>query len=291
MTTKVTLLGTGLMGAGMARSMARSGLAVTVWNRTPDKARPLADAGATVAEDAQSAVRDADVVVTMLFDAAAVEEVMARALPAMGPQAIWAQCATVGLDAVERLARLAERHGTAFVDAPVLGTRQPAEQGTLTVLASGPSAVRERLAPVFDAVGSRVMWVGDRPGAGHRVKLIANAWVLSVTAATGQSVGMARTLGVDPHLFLQLIAGGALDCGYAQAKGAAMIKGDFEPPSFTLDGAAKDAGLIAEAMAQAGCDDRLMRALRSAFEAGAEGGHDEQDMAAVVRVFSGTAGL
>ena len=271
MTTKVALLGTGLMGAGMARSMARSGLAVTVWNRTPAKARPLADAGAAVAEDAEAAVRDADVVVTMLFDAAAVEQVMARALPAMGPHAVWAQCATVGLDATERLARQAEQHGTAFVDAPVLGTRQPAEEGALTVLAAGPSGVRERLAPVFDAVGSRVMWVGERPGDGHRVKLTANAWVLSVTAATGQSIGLAQRLGLDPRLFLELIAGGALDCGYAQVKGAAMIKGEFEPPSFTLDGAAKDAGLIAEAMAEAGCDDRVMRALRGAFQAGAEG--------------------
>jgi len=290
MTTKVALLGTGLMGAGMARSMVRGGLAVTVWNRTPAKARPLADAGADVAEHAEAAVRDADVVVTMLFDAAAVEQVMARALPAMGPHAVWAQCATVGLDATERLARQAEQHGTAFVDAPVLGTRRPAEEGTLTVLAAGPSGVRERLAPVFDAVGSRVMWVGERPGDGHRVKLTANAWVLSVTAATGQSIGLARRLGLDPRLFLELIAGGALDCGYAQVKGAAMIKGEFEPPSFTLGGAAKDAGLIAEAMAEAGCDDRLMRALRGAFQAGAEGGHDEQDMAAVVRAFGGAAG-
>jgi len=291
MTTKVALLGTGLMGAGMARSMARSGLAVTVWNRSPAKARPLAGAGAAVAEQAEAAVRDADVVVTMLFDAPAVEQVMGRALPAMRADAIWAQCATVGLDATERLARQAERHGTAFVDAPVLGTRRPAEQGELTVLAAGPPAVRERLAPVFDAVAARVMWVGERPGDGHRIKLTANAWVLSVTAATGQSIGLARALGLDPRLFLELIAGGALDCGYAQVKGAAMLKGDFTPPSFTLDGAAKDAGLIAEAMAQAGCDERVMRALRGAFQAGAEGGHGQQDMAAVVRAFTSPTGL
>jgi len=135
------------------------------------------------------------------------------------------------------------------------------------------------------------MWVGDRPGDGQRIKLTANAWVLSVTAATGQSIGLARRLGLDPQLFLQLIAGGALDCGYAQVKGAAMIKGEFAPPSFTLDGAAKDAALIADAMAQAGCDDRVMRALRGVFQAGAQGGHDEEDMAAVVRAFTGTSEL
>jgi 3-hydroxyisobutyrate dehydrogenase len=289
--TNVALLGTGLMGSGMARSMTRAGLAVTVWNRTAAKARSLADAGCAVADDPASAVRGADVVVTMLFDGPSVEQVMRRALPAMDPGAVWAQCATVGLEDTDRLARQAERHGVAFLDSPVLGTRRPAEEGKLTVLASGPSAVRDRVAPVFDAVGARTMWVSDRPGDGHRIKLTANAWVLAVTAGTGQSIGLARSLGLDPHLFLQLIAGGALDCGYAQIKGEAMIKGDFTPPSFTLDGAAKDAGLIAEAMRSAGCDDRVMRALRGVFEAGAPEQRDEEDMAAVVRAFTGTAGL
>lgn len=289
--TNVALLGTGLMGAGMARSMARAGLAVTVWNRTAAKARPLADAGAVVAEDPETAVRGADVVVTMLFDADAVEQVMSRALPAMGADAIWAQCATVGLAATERLARQAEPYGTPFLDAPVLGTRRPAEEGALIVLVGGPPSTNKRVAPVFDAIGSRTVWVGEHPGDGHRMKLTANAWVLSVTAATGQSVGLARGLGLDPRRFLQLIAGGALDCQYAQVKGEAMIKQDFTPPSFTLDGAAKDAGLIAEAMVSAGCDDRVMQALRATFEAGAQGGHEQEDMAAVVRAFAATAGL
>lgn len=94
--TKVAVLGTGLMGSGMARSLARSGLTVTAWNRTTAKARPLADAGIEVAEDVESAVRGADAVVTMLFDADAVEQVMQQALAAMGAESVWAQCATVG---------------------------------------------------------------------------------------------------------------------------------------------------------------------------------------------------
>lgn len=172
-----------------------------------------------------------------------------------------------------------------YIDAPVLGTREPAEQGRLIVLASGgPAEAARRVEPVFDAIGSRTVWVGDRPGGGQRLKLAANAWVLSVTAATAQSVALAEKLGLDPRLFLQTISGGPLDCDYAQLKGEAMIKGDFAP-AFTLDGAAKDAALIAEAMASAGCDEQLMRALYERFAAAAQGEQASQDMAAVVRAF------
>lgn len=284
--TTVAVLGTGLMGAGMARSMARAGLGVVAWNRTLDRALPLEEAGVTVMRQPQDAVGGADVIVTMLFDGAAVEEVMRATLDAAPGQAVWAQCATVGIEATERLAALAGEHGVAFVDAPVLGTREPAEKGQLIVLAGGPRALRERVAPVFEAIGARTVWVDEAPGAGHRLKLAANAWVLSVTAATAQSVGLAGRLGVDPQLFLETIAGGPLDCAYAQLKGEAMIKGEFAP-SFTLEGAIKDTSLIEHAAAAAGGSVDLMRALRGCFESAAESGDPtELDMAAVVRAFT-----
>jgi 3-hydroxyisobutyrate dehydrogenase len=281
-TTKaVTVLGTGIMGAGMARSLARAGLAVTVWNRDAEKARPLAEAGATVADDPASAVAGADVILTMLFDAESVEQVMEQALPSAAEGAVWVQSSTVGLDGALRLAELADRAGIGFVDAPVLGTRQPAENGTLLVLAGGPERVRDAVAPVLDAIGSRTVWVGDRPGDGHRLKLVANSWVLSVVGGTAQAIGLAEGLGLDPQQFLDTIAGQPTDCAYAQVKGRSMIAHEF-PPSFTLDGARKDAGLIADALHGVGVDDRLMRALRDQFAAAAEAGHGAEDMAAVV---------
>jgi 3-hydroxyisobutyrate dehydrogenase len=284
MTRSVAVLGTGIMGAGMARSTARAGLDTTVWNRSPDKARPLADAGARVAEDAADAVAAADVVVTMLFDADSVAAVVQDALPRARPGAVWLQTSTVGLDGTERLAALAERHGVGFVDAPVLGTRQPAEQGALTVLAGGPSSLRGAVEPVLDAIGSRTVWVGERPGDGHRLKLVANSWVLSVVGATAQAVALAQGLGVDPAQFLDTIAGGPLDCAYAQLKGGAMIAGEF-PPSFALDGAVKDSALIAEALRATGTDAALMQALHARFAAAADAGHAHEDMAAVHRAF------
>jgi len=275
----VAVLGTGMMGAGMARSLLRAGLAVAVWNRSADKARPLAQDGAVVADSPAEAVASADVVLTVLFDADSTAAVMDGLALADG--AVWVQSGTVGLEGTERLAELAG--GTPFVDAPVLGTRKPAEEGELTVLAAGPPALRERVAPVFDAIGARTVWAGERPGDGQRLKLAANSWVLSITAATAQAVALTRGLGLEPAAFLDAISGGAVDSGYAQVKGRAMIAGDFTP-QFGVDGAVKDADLVLSAMRQAGTDDRLMRALHEQYRVAADHGGTE-DMAAVVRAF------
>jgi 3-hydroxyisobutyrate dehydrogenase len=282
--TTVAVLGTGLMGSGMAGSLLRAGCEVRVWNRTTDKAEPLAAAGAVAAADPATAVAGANVVLTMLFDGESVETVITDAMPAIAPDAIWLQTSTVGLGATERLAELAERSGIGFVDAPVLGTRQPAEQGNLVVLAAGPQRLREPLDTVLDALASRTVWVSERPGDGQRLKLVVNSWVLSVTAATGQAISLARGLGLDPALFLETIAGGPTDSAYAQLKGKAMIAEEFAP-SFALDGATKDAELIGAAMSSAGVDNSLMSALHGLF-ARAEDSHVGQDMAAVVHAFS-----
>ncbi len=284
MALRVALLGTGLMGAGMARSMLRAGLDVTVWNRSVDKTTDLGEAGARVATDPSDAVRDADIVVTMLFDVESVEAVMAEAIDAIADGVPWVQTSTVGIAGTERLAALAAEHDVAFVDAPVLGTRAPAENGALTVLAGGPVDVRDQVAPLFDAIGSSTVWVGEKAGDGHRLKLVANSWVLSITTATAQAVGMAQHLDIDPRQFLDSISGGPLDCGYAQLKGDAMITGSLDP-SFALDGAAKDSGLIADAMEGAGMDASVMRAIRSRFVAASDAGYSDSDMAAVIHGF------
>lgn len=282
--SSVAVLGTGIMGAGMARSLVRAGLDVTVWNRSLDKARPLADDGAKVATDAADAVSGADVIVTMLFDFDAVAEVMGRALAATREHAVWAQTSTVGLAGARDLAELAARHGRGYIDAPVLGTKQPAEQGELIVLAAGPRELEPRVAPVFGAIGSKTVWVGERAGDGHRLKLALNSWVLSITAATGQAIALARDLGVAPQLFLDAIAGGSTNSPYAQLKGKAMIAGEFTP-AFGLAGAVKDAELIVESLREAGDDPSLMQAVHHLMSAAADAGHADEDMAAVVHAF------
>ncbi|NYJ07376.1 NAD(P)-dependent oxidoreductase [Petropleomorpha daqingensis] len=264
--TVVAVLGTGTMGAGMVRSLRRADLPVRMWNRDPAKARALTDTGAEAFDSPGEAVSGADVVLTMVFDLDAVDEVIRRAAPAAGT--IWLQASTVGVDGVQRTIDTARELDLVLVDAPVLGTKEPAEQGALVVLASGPEEARERVAPVCDAIGSKTLWLGPA-GAGSRLKLVCNSWVFMVTAGVAQAVAGARALGLDPRDFLAAIEGGPLDAPYVQLKSGLMLREEF-PPSFALDVAAKDARLIATALAAAGVSDRLTAAVLETMDAAAQ---------------------
>jgi 3-hydroxyisobutyrate dehydrogenase len=275
----VALLGTGIMGLGMGRSMLRAGLPLRAWNRTRAKALPLEADGAVIAATPADAVRDAAVIVTMLSDGLAVSETMAAAAPGLRSGQVWAQTATVGLPGLQPLARLAREHGLLFVDAPVLGTRQPAEQGALAVLAAGPDEARPVLQPVFDAVGRKTIWLGAEAGAATRLKLVVNSWVLAVTTSAAEALALARGLGIDPELFLQAVAGGPVDCAYLQSKAAAILGGDFSA-NFGLDMAAKDARLVSEAASAAGIRLDVAPAVAGRFRRAAELGHPDEDMAA-----------
>ncbi len=275
----VALLGTGIMGLGMGRSMLRSGLPLHAWNRTPARARPLGPDGAVIAATAADAVRDADVIVTMLSDGAAVSAAMTAAAPGLREGQVWAQASTVGVAGLEPLAGLAREHGLLFVDAPVLGTRQPAEQGALTVFAAGPDAARPVLAPVFDAIGRKTVWLGTSPGTASRLKLVVNSWVLAVTTGVAEALALARGLDIDPDLFLQAVAGGPLDCAYLQSKAAAILSGDFTA-NFSVALAGKDARLVTEAGTAAGVRLDVAPAVADRFRRAAELGHADEDMAA-----------
>lgn len=283
-TPRVTVLGTGAIGYGMAVSLLRAGIDTTVWNRTRAKAEPLAELGATVADDAAAAVKGADVVVTALFDADADAAVMAEALPAMEPGAVWVQSSTVGATGTARLAALADEHDVPFVDAPVLGTRKPALAGKLVVLASAPDEVRPLVQPMLDAVGTRTVWVAQEPGAASRLKLVANAWIATLTAGVGQSIALAQAWGLDPQLFLDAIDGGQPDSPYAHIKGAAMMSGDFDP-QFELDGLRKDLALIAADARTAGVPTDLVDALAHAYKTAAGADAAPRDIAAVIDAF------
>ncbi len=274
----VALLGTGVMGAGMARNIAAAGLPLRVWNRSPDRAAPLTDAGATVCASPAEAVQGAEVVLTMLFDTDSVAATMREAAPGLAEAAIWLQMATVGVAGCETLAALADELGVRYVDAPVLGTRKPAEEGALVVLASGPDEVHETLAPVLDAVASRVTWLGAA-GAGSRLKLVANSWVLTVVEGIAESLRLAEALGLDPQQFLDVVKGGAMDAPYVQLKGSAMLAGDFAT-AFGLDGAAKDAELIVEAARAAGADLGVIEAVRDHYVRARDAGHGDKDLSA-----------
>jgi 3-hydroxyisobutyrate dehydrogenase len=272
-TQRVALLGTGIMGHGMARNIVKAGIPLTVWNRTRTKAE---DIGADVADSPREAVDGADIMITVLADASAVEATVREAAPVRGT--IWLQQATVGVEGCTRLAALADELGLVYVDAPVLGTRGPAEAGQLTVLASGPEDAQQALAPVLDAIAAKTLWLGAA-GHGSRLKLVANAWVLTIVEGVAESLTLARALGLDPQAFLDVVKGGALDAPYVQIKGGAMLSGELDA-QFPLWGAAKDARLIQEAGRAAGVDLAIVEAARRHFERALADGHGDLDMAA-----------
>ncbi len=278
----IAVLGTGTIGFPVARNLARAGFDVRAWNRTHEKAEPLSADGVAVKRSVADAVADVDVLITFLADGPAVEEVMDDAAPAAREGATWIQQTTVGISATERLAEIAAGNELVFVDAPVLGTKEPAEKGELVVFASGPEEARERCEPIFDAIGKATRWVGEA-GAGQRFKIIINTWLLAVVEGAAEAISLARALGVDPNDILDALSGGPLDTPYLQLKGKAMIERSFEP-SFKASLAHKDASLVLEAAGRSELELPLVEAVHEVFEQAVDLGHADKDMASVVEV-------
>jgi 3-hydroxyisobutyrate dehydrogenase len=278
---QVAVLGTGTMGAGMARSLLRAGHDVRVWNRTGARAQPLADDGATVAGTAAGAVEGAEAVLVMLWDTAAVLGVLGAA-GGSAPDAVWLQASTIGPDGMAEVA--AACPDLRLVDAPVLGTKGPAEQGKLVALLSGSPADLAVAQPAVDGYSARSVHAGERLGAASALKLVCNAWVATMNAAVGQSIALAEGLGLDPGLFLDAMRGGASDTPYLHMKAQLIAKREF-PPSFALDGALKDVELIRAAARGVSVADDVLAGLLAVYGRAVGAGHGGEDMAAVYRAF------
>jgi len=237
------------MGAGMAERLLDQGFQVDAWDRTAAAVRPLAQRGATAHGQRADAVRMAEVVVTMLPTGDAVTDVMLRqdALAGMRPDGIWTQMGTIGLEATEGLIAAVgnRRPDVAFVDAPVSGTREPARNGQLTILASGPDRARPTLEPVFNALGQRVLWLGPA-GLGTRLKLVLNTWLAFEVEAVAEASAAADRLGVPYDSLLAAVRGGPLASATALARLAKMESSDHSP-QFPLEWALKDLDLTAAA--------------------------------------------
>ena len=278
--TAVAVLGTGIMGSAMARRLTAAGLRTTVWDRSPQATAPLATAGALVAASARAAAADARVVITMLPTAQVAEQVIfaGGVAEAFADGAVWAQMGTIGVDATTGIAgRLAQiRPDVMFVDAPVSGSKGPAETGQLLILASGPPAAQAVTRPAFAAIGRKTVWLGAA-GQGSRMKLIVNAYMSTLIEGVAEALELASRLGIDAAALAEAIEGGPLDAPIADAKLHKMQTGDFAP-EFPLEWALKDVDL---AIAAAG-DDRLpvLEALSRQWRAAVDAGHGRDDVSA-----------
>jgi 3-hydroxyisobutyrate dehydrogenase len=261
---RVAVLGTGIMGGPMARNLAAAGHDVTAWNRTREKAEGL---GATVADSPAEAVDGADVVLTMLADGPTVDSVV----PELDPDVLWIQSSTVGIADTERFS---SRHPR-FLDAPVLGSKPAAEAAELLVLAAGPDRPEE----VLGAVSNRVMWLADEPGAGTKLKLTINLWILNLVENLGETMALAEGLGLDQRSFLDAIKDRPMDSPYAQMKGDKIIAGDYSA-AFALRLAAKDVALAVEMARRGGIDLGLGPVTLERMRRAIELGHGDEDMCA-----------
>lgn len=280
----IAVLGAGgTMGKGIARNAAAADIAVHAWNRTAAKLEDLADApGVETFATAREAVADVDLVVTMLSDADAT--IAAMSGPdggAAGSEgAIWLQMGTIGVEASERCAELGRDRGLVYVDAPVMGTKKPAEAGQLVILASGPEGPRESLEPFFDAIGKRTIWLGEA-GDGSRLKVVVNSWICTITEGTAEMLRLAEALGIEPRLVLDAIEDGPLDVPYGRMKAEMMLKDEY-PPSFRLALAAKDARLAVAAGEEAGAEIPVIEAIAAQMTAVAAE-HPDDDLAVLFR--------
>jgi 3-hydroxyisobutyrate dehydrogenase len=285
--TRVAVLGTGIMGSAMTRNLLAAGLPTTVWDRSTSATATLSDAGAVVAPSAVDAVRDAGVVITMLPTAEVVKSVVldGGVAEAFAPGTAWAQMGTIGVDATTQIAaRLGQlRPDVMFVDAPVSGSKGPAETGQLLILASGPVAAEPVVRPAFSAIGRKTVWLGEA-GQGSRLKLVVNAYMSILIEGVAEAMELAGRFGIDPSALDDAIEGGPLDAPLADAKLHKMERADFAP-EFPLEWALKDVDL---ALTEAdGATAPLLAELSRQWHAAVDAGHGRQDISAALLALGG----
>ncbi|MGC4865266.1 NAD(P)-dependent oxidoreductase [Micromonospora sp. DT53] len=261
----IALLGTGTMGTAIGRRLLTSGHRLTVWNRTSARAAPLVDAGARAAGSPAEAVRDADVVITMLTDAVAVRQTVvdSGAALALRPGTPVIEMSTIGPGGVAELATLLPA-GVPLVDAPVAGSAEAAETGRLVVLAGGEEAVVERVAPLLGTLGTVRRCGGS--GRGAALKLVLNTALVTAVTAVADALAVADAVGVDRRTALDALATGPL--------GGAVARATTTDAAFAATLAAKDARLALDVLGDAPAP--LLRAAASALAAAR---HPEGDIA------------
>jgi 3-hydroxyisobutyrate dehydrogenase len=267
----------------MAETAHRSGIPLVVWNRDPAAADVFSEMGVDVAASVADAVKAADVVITMVTNADAVRSIATEhgLLESLRPGSVWAQMSTIGAEATEQLFDLfrAQRQDAHFVDAPVSGSKVPAENGTLVIFASGPDEARPIVQPVFDAVGQRTIWLGPA-GNGSRMKLVNNVLLAFTAEGVANSLALAHRLSLDTSVVVEAFDGGPLISAWESGKLRRIERNEYSA-EFALALALKDVHLALE---DGGPDHfRVLAALASEWEEVVDRGLGDQDVTVVTK--------
>jgi 3-hydroxyisobutyrate dehydrogenase len=278
---RVGLLGVGLMGSAMAHRLLDRGIEVIAWDRDSEHLRTLEKRGAEPAKGPSNVVMGAEVVITMLPSAPIILDVVEPLLADWPENTVWLQMSSVGAAEADQLTQVAQAHAIRVVDAPVSGSTHPAEEGELTILASGADSARALVDPIFDALASRVLWVGEA-GMGSRLKLAANHWMIAMVAALAESMHLCQDMGLDQRQFIALLDGGPLGSVYALQKLDEMWRREY-PAGFPVRLALKDLELVREVEQSSGATMPLLDAVLERFVTASQD-HADQDLAAIYEV-------
>ncbi len=291
---KVAFLGLGQMGAGIAGSLLKAGHEVTVWNRSPDKARPLIEAGATQSRTPREAAQGCEAALTMLADDDALTGVLQGEdglLAGLAQGALHVSMSTISVATAEAADRLHAEHGQRYISAPVFGRPDAAAAARLFVVAAGSTDQVARARPLLEAVGQKLFIVGERPSAANLIKLCGNFTILSAIEAMGEAMALAQKGGVDKAQLLEVLTGTLFDAPVYRNYGQILVEARFKPAGFAAPLGLKDMRLVAEAADKSRVPMPLLGVLRDhLLETIARDGED-MDWSGIGRTIAGNAGL
>jgi 3-hydroxyisobutyrate dehydrogenase len=285
--TNISVLGLGAMGSRMAANLMKAGHAVTVWNRSPDKAARLVAAGARLAATPRAAAREADFVIVTVRDDEASRAIWLDptngALEAMGPDAMAIESSTLSVHWVRELGAIAANSGVAFLDAPVAGSRPQAEAGQLIYFVGGEASAFARAELLLKAMGGSVHHAGA-VGSGAGVKLMVNALFGIQLAAIGELVGFAKKIGLDTAKATEILGSTPVCSPAAKLAAGAMLAGNFTP-MFPIALAEKDFGYVVAVAERAQADVPISVAAHQVFAEALLRGYGEDNITGVVKVY------
>ncbi|HXG42174.1 MAG TPA: NAD(P)-dependent oxidoreductase [Dehalococcoidia bacterium] len=282
---KVGFIGLGNMGMPMARNVLASGHQVRAYNRTIARAQELATYGAQVAATPAEAAQDAEVVVTMLSDDAALEEVVfgpEGILGAMGAGAVHLSMSTIGVATARRVSQAHAERGQGYVAGPVFGRPEAAGARSLWIVVSGAPEHVERCRPLLEAMGAGYTDAGPDPAAAHLVKIAGNLLIAAAIEAVGEAIALVRRHGIDPGLLMEVVAERVFRSPIYANYGRIALEGRFRPAGFKLRHGLKDIRLALQAGEEKTLPLPIASLLRDRLLAALDRGWGEDDWASIV---------
>lgn len=281
---KIGFIGLGIMGRGMAMSLASAGHPLTVWNRTRSRTEGFPEIGAFAAETPRQAAEGSDVVFTMLSNPAAVIEVVEGpdgVFAGLGKGAVLIDCSTVDPPTSRSLAQAAAEKGADFLDAPVGGSKKAAAEGELVFMVGGGTDVLERVRPILDRLGKTVIHAGES-GMGSQLKLCFNMIVAHMAAGLSETLIFGAKSGLDPKLILDTVNAGIIGSRFYQWKGECIIERDFNT-NFSLELMHKDLNLMMKTAYDLDLPLPVTASVKELFGAAKSCCDPEEDFSAVIR--------